>query len=265
MTHVNVPDWFKIDRYTYSPLTDEAQVKEAALAVLDRAPLFQTVAHPGFDPATVGAAATEGALKVLRHWSADPYCRPDRHALEKLRAALQPVSEAEIRVFEDVLAREEKAEEKEAQEAEEQKAREEAAKWCRVWEEVRHLPAGERWQGAIDLAEQWGRKEGPSAPSWVDELLKPAPPARAGKLLEYRIAAYLDWALYLALFSESPTPSVMRQMHYLLWNGEEDGPDWRTIDDFLEWLEGADHLRLRARIEKGGISAAWTKNIKRRD
>jgi len=258
-----IPEWFDIERYAHPSLADESQVKEATLAVLDRLPFFQTVTHRGFDPSAVDAAAAKDALEALRHWSADPYRRPDGHTLEKLRAALQPVPEAEIRVFEGALAREEEA--KAEKDAHEEAAEEETAEWCRVWEEVRHLPAGERWQAAIAIAYQWGAREEPAAPSWVDELLKPETPGWVGKLLEYRIAAYLDWGLCLALAGESVTPSTMRHMHHLLWDGKGNGPGWRTVGPFLKRLEGADHLRLRARIEEGDVSAAWIKNIKRRD
>lgn len=50
MKNANLPDWFDVERYIYPSLADEEQAKGAALAVLDRVPLFQTVTHPGFDP-----------------------------------------------------------------------------------------------------------------------------------------------------------------------------------------------------------------------
>lgn len=231
----------KIDSYRYPLLTDESAIKEATLAVLDRVPFYQTVTHWGFDPTDVDATAAETALEALHHWSADPYRRPDGQTMEKLRAALQPVSG---HAFEGVLAREDK-------EAEEQ----EAVKWRQVWEEVRHLPASERWQAAIDRASQ----------CWAAEPPAPAPPAQVGKLLEYQIAAYLDWALYLALVGKPITPPTMKQMHSHLWDGGTSEPDFRAVNGLLEKLKDADHLKLRQRIEQGGISDAWAKNVSRRN
>lgn len=189
-----------------------------------RAALYRTGTAPSVDPTSVRAEAQEAAQQALRHWSADPYRRADQETQAALLGALPAVPHNAIQKFEMLL---EKSEE------DEREASQQELQW--IVASFAHLPAGEQRQAVVEGVGGLCQNQGSSEEGM--DLLEPETPARLGKLLDYRVAAYMDLTIWGALINSPLSAKDLGQVHSDLW---PDGPGWRSIGPLLDRLKGGE-------------------------
>lgn len=245
-----LPKWFDPQHYAFAP-ESEAEMNRATLAVLDRIPFYQSIAHKGFSFLDFPSSpAREYALTALQEWSADPYRRITEQWKNALKEALQPsVTADEIEPFLVILEEEERA-----------KGDAYQMELIEIVKGVRHLPGRDQLLAVKDATQRMLETEEKEARQALSELtggddgLEPIDHAWVRKLFNYRIAAYLDLTLWAALKGyELGVTELLAKLF-------PDEKDPRTVADMLQKLKNFQHLRYRIRIQDGGAFDAWQRN-----
>ncbi|MGC3872395.1 hypothetical protein ACPF7Z_03870 [Halomonas sp. GXIMD04776] len=258
---VQLPKWFNEKRYTCKP-PNEAALREAALAVLDRVPFYQAVMGRGFDAERLDEGKRKKALSILEEWSANPYQRPDECSRMTLYACLTSTirmadSSDVVEVFTAVLEREDARNDEASQEQEAYQRRE--------LETLLKDSLGQLKQTAVHPSEVRQKLiMALSLPEMEEEQIDPSGPAWIGKLLDYYVAAYMDLMLWAALEGIHLGKSIhgkVSALQQVLCLGNSDP---RQVVRLLKDFQDEKLLPYLVRIEEGGIIEAIVKNQKRR-